>query len=349
MKIFVVDDSAVYRTGVAQALAREPGLEVVGSAQNGKVALDKLKDLEVDLVIVDMEMPVMDGLQFIKEYRRSGKYIPILTFSNLTRSGAAITMEALLAGANDFLPKSFGTSAEDSLETLREHLVPKITQFRTKNRKDKRPVAPAPAPQRTLSRLHCKFPPRVVAIGSSTGGPEALNHFFKNLPPSFRTPILIAQHMPALYTEQLAAALAKVCSLTVREARDGEEIVEGVVYVAPGDYHMVVEPKEYRGVISLNQEARVNFVRPSVDLLFKSVAKVYKERSLAIMLTGMGEDGLKGCQELKKMGSSVIIQDEESSIVWGMPGAVFRAGFYDLVLPLNEIAQVVGEELREVA
>ncbi len=350
MKVFIVDDSIVYRNGVTRALETESDLEVVGTAANGEIALKKLSEISVDLVIVDMEMPVMGGLSFIKEFRKTNKTTSILTFSSLTQTGASITMEALLAGANDFIPKSFESGPTmGSVEALRNHLLPRVRAFQQRRSgasliSDEEKRVGRKKPKKKLFR----FPPKIVCIGSSTGGPEALTRFCRNMPSGFMIPIVIVQHMPPIFTDQLAQTLNKIAPFKVKEAQDKEPIEKGICYIAPGDYHMTIGGTDLNPTVSLNKGERVNFVRPSVDILFSSVAKVFKERSLAIILTGMGEDGCSGCRDLKKYEVPILIQDEITSTVWGMPGAVYRAGLYDGILPVEDIATMFSE-IREVA
>lgn len=357
MKVFVIDDSAMYRRAITEAL-RDPAIEVVGSAINGKMALDRLKNMpDVDLVTCDMEMPEMNGLEFIEQFRAINRTCKILVFSSLSERGAKITIDALLAGANDFLPKSFGKTekAQDPVAALRENLLPKVLQFRNivpsaKAQPEAKVVAPINKKPGAVFEKNAGFVvrPDVVCIGSSTGGPDALKALLTDIAPGFPVPILIAQHMPAMFTKELAKLLDRTCPLTVKEAEEGEEVKPGFVYIAPGDYHMRVRSLGGQKVLVMDQGEKVNFVRPAVDLLFNSVSDVYGKRTLALILTGMGQDGLDGVRYMKEQHNiPVIIQDKASCVVFGMPGAIHEHDLYDQMLPLNQIAGFINKYVTE--
>ncbi len=358
MKVFVIDDSAMYRRAITEAL-RHPDIKVVGSAANGKLALERLKSLpDVNLVTCDMEMPEMNGLEFIEKFRSINRHCKILVFSSLSERGAKITIDALLAGANDFLPKSFGKteSNKDPLAALQENLLPKILQFKSSVLESaampaRKPVAPfKPKVSMPTFQRNAGFTvrPEVVCIGSSTGGPDALKAVLSNLDKCFPVPILIAQHMPAMFTRELAKLLNRTCPLTVKEAEEGEEIKPGFVYIAPGDYHMRVIKMGSKKTLVMDQGEKINFVRPAVDPLFNSVSDVYGKRSLALILTGMGQDGLEGVRYMKENHNiPVVIQNKESCVVFGMPGAIYEHDLYDQILPLSEIAGFINKFISE--
>ena len=367
-KVLIVDDSVVFRKILGEALGRHPGIQVAGSARNGKEAIEKVRLLKPDLVVLDVEMPEMDGLATLDELRRQRLRPGVIMFSTLTSSGAKTTIEALSKGAFDFVAKPTGTGAfAQSVKCIEQELIPRIEAFgQNKNgRKDrfttrrlkKRPVVNRQTTccsheqkraeegiraSRPLSKgVH--FKAEAVAIGVSTGGPNALNQVIPRFPSSFRLPIFLVQHMPPVFTSQLASRLNQKSKLTVVEAQDGMRIRPGTVYVAPGDYHMVVSRKNKAKIIRLTQDPPVNSCRPAVDVLFKSVAEIYGERVVAVVLTGMGHDGFEGAKLLKQKGARIIAQDRQSSVVWGMPKLVAEAGIADRVIPLGNITPTIME------
>lgn len=345
MNVLIVDDSVVFRASISRALEGEKDIQIVGVARNGKIAIEKLKTLKVDLITLDIEMPVMDGIETLKHIRKDNKKIAVLMFSSLTQFGAKKTIEALGLGADDFLSKTAdGAGIDENTEMIKRELVPKILQFvprfvfeaeavplKTK------PTRPAKIQRDTTDILkHTR--PNIICIGSSTGGPEALRKIFSSLRNDNGIPIVVTQHMPPVFTEQLAKMLDRLSSMNIKEAENDEPILTNNCYIAPGDYHMTVDKNKDSYFIRLNQEEKVNHVRPAVDVLFSSIAKVFGQKSMAIILTGMGEDGLQGAKELKVNSVPIIIQDKESSVVWGMPGAIHKEGIQKLVLPLNKMA-----------
>lgn len=350
MNVLIVDDSVFFRSSISRALEGVEDIHVVGTAGNGKIAIDKLKKLPVDLITMDIEMPIMDGIETIKHIRKDNNKIAILVFSTLTRFGAKKTIEALTHGADDFLPKTLdGHSIDENTERIKRELVRKIKQFVPRFtsqspavQKKEASAETKPVPE-DISSLFAHFKPKVICIGSSTGGPEALRKIFTSFRNNIGMPVLIAQHMPPMFTDQLAKMLNRISPMKVKEAENGEQILPNTCYVAPGDYHMIVSKNEDRFYICLHQGEKVNHLRPAVDVLFSSVAEVYGQRSLAIVLTGMGEDGLMGGKALKNKGVPIIIQDQESSVVWGMPGAIFKEGIQQKVLPLEEITNVMNK------
>lgn len=339
IRVLVVDDSVVIRRLVTQALSEDPEIEVVGVAANGRIALDRIPQLNPDVITLDIEMPEMDGLQTLRRLRAEYPKVRAIMFSTLTERGAAVTLEALSLGASDYVAKPANVGSLDvSVKRLRDELLPKIKQFFI------RPAAAARPPQRAAAPSPAGFRPaarerRVVVIGCSTGGPNALSMIFPALPAALPVPIVLVQHMPPLFTRLLAERLEAQSKIQVREAQGGEELQAGVALVAPGDHHMVLQRKGARVVTDLNQEPPENSCRPAADVLFRSVAEIYGGDAVAVVLTGMGQDGLRGIELLKSQGAHVIAQDEASSVVWGMPGFVARAGLADEVTPIEQVAQ----------
>jgi len=339
-KILIVDDAVVVRRTVADIVAADPDLEVSGTASNGRIALTKFAAQPPDLVLLDIEMPEMDGLETLVEMRKLDRRIPILMFSTLTDRGAEATLEALSRGATDYVTKPSNSDIATTSDAVTRELIPKIRALC--HLPWASASAAAPIPHKPVSatppRPHLSiFPAQLIAIGVSTGGPDALARLLPTLPAKLPVPIVIAQHMPPTFTSLLARRLSDRCAIAVKECRSGDLITPGCVFVAPGDFHMIVSAED--GVIRLrvHQGPKENFCRPSVDVLFRSVASVYGAKAMGIILTGMGQDGVKGCEVLHQTGARIIAQDEASSIVWGMPGYVARAGLADKVLPLDQI------------
>lgn len=338
IRVLLADDSVAVRRLLSQTLEKAGDLEVVGAAQHGREALEILGRTNPDLILLDVEMPIMDGIDTLKEIRRRGKATPVLMFSSLTVSGAEATLEALACGANDFVAKPTAAgNVSQAVDYINKELVPKIRQWAVvKQRGPAVRIGPAPeaAPKRTPKSTNAI---EVVVIGSSTGGPNALATVMTNLPANLGAAILIVQHMPVLFTRLLAERLNKFSPLKVKEAKAGDVIRRNEVLIAPGDFHMTVRPSGQHNVIALNQAAPENSCRPAVDVLFRSAASVYGGRALGVVLTGMGKDGLHGAQDLSKAGATLIAQDKQSCVVWGMPRAVSEAGLADAVVPLSEI------------
>ncbi|HEY3742184.1 MAG TPA: chemotaxis response regulator protein-glutamate methylesterase [Bryobacteraceae bacterium] len=340
IRVLIVDDSVVIRQLVTHALESDPALEVAGVAANGSIALAKIAQLNPDAVTLDIEMPEMNGLETLRRIRREYPHLRVIMFSTLTERGASATLEALALGADDYVAKASNEGSLDrSLARLREELIPKIKQFFAVQSAPTRAPAlamPLAPPARRLAT------PSIVAIGVSTGGPAALSKIIPQFPADFAVPILIVQHMPPLFTKLLADRLNDSTPLRVREAVEGAIVRPGDIWIAPGDFHMsaILRGKELR--LRLDQGPPENSCRPAVDVLFASVAAAFGEKVVAVVLTGMGRDGQCGAAQLKARGSSVIVQDEASSVVWGMPGSVVHEGLADAVLPLDEIpAEVI--------
>jgi two-component system chemotaxis response regulator CheB len=363
IRVLVVDDSVVVRRLVADALAGDPAIDVVGTAANGQIAQTKVEQLAPDLVTMDIEMPVMDGIEAVRTLRRTGCTLPIIMFSTLTERGASATLDALAAGATDYVTKPANVgSVQESLASVAQQLVPKIkalvphrgtggagvragslaagsaarpTLTSPRSAAGPRTVQLAPAPEGGPR------PVRAVIVGSSTGGPEALSRVFSAITTPLPVPVIVVQHMPPVFTRQLAARLDRSSGCTVLESGGEEELRPGQVYVAPGDFHLELRPSAAGARTVLTQGPPVNFCRPAVDVLFRSAVRVFGGDLLAVVLTGMGVDGRAGSEDVLAAGGQVIVQDEASSVVWGMPGAVATAGLAHRVLPLAEIATAV--------
>ena len=351
IRVLIVDDSVVIRRLVTHALEQEPLIEVVGASANGVLGLQRIPQVNPDVITLDIEMPEMDGLEMLRHVRHDYPQIRVIMFSTLTERGAAVTLEALSLGADDYVAKASNEGSLDrSLVRLRDDLVPKIKQF-FQMPGTARPVAHATAaPAATAApvftpafRPGLRLQPKVLAIGVSTGGPTALGKVLPELPADFPLPVLVVQHMPPLFTRLLADRLNATCRLAVSEAAHGDAVRPGRILIAPGDYHMKLASQGGAVSIYLDQSTPQNSCRPAVDALFTAVGDVYGGAAIATILTGMGQDGMRGAQTLRARGASVVAQDEASSVVWGMPGAVVNAGLADRVLPLS---QVIPEILR---
>jgi two-component system chemotaxis response regulator CheB len=355
IRVMVVDDSSVIRRLVTQALEQDPAVDVVGSAGNGLIALQRIPQFHPDVLTLDIEMPEMDGLETLRRVRREFPQIRVIMFSTLTERGAAITLEALTLGADDYVAKvSNEGSLDQSMTRLRVELIPKIRQFfhlpgsdarpaQTESVRDaaSRPIRTDPDHSGRISGVPAfraaSIRPKVVVIGVSTGGPSALGEILPQLPSAFPLPVLMVQHMPPLFTRLLAERLNTMCHIPVAEAVHGDLIEPGKILVAPGDFHLKVVSSGEGVRVCLDQSSPENSCRPAVDVLFSSVGSVYGGAVIAVILTGMGQDGLRGAEILRAQGASVLAQDEASSVVWGMPGAVVRAGLADRVLPLDHV------------
>ena len=349
IRVLVVDDAVVVRRMVTDLLSADPDLEVVGTAANGRLALAKLPQLTPDLVTLDIEMPELDGLETLVGLRKAYPRLPVIMFSTLTERGASATLEALARGATDYVTKPANVGSVTLAQArIREELIPRIKALCAHLLP--RPAAPAggprPVPSASLPPVPTRVgpPPRieVVAIGVSTGGPNALAELLPKLPGDFPVPIVIVQHMPPVFTRFLADRLSAASQLAVKEAADGVRLAPGGVWVAPGNFHMLLQ-RDAEGVrVVLTQDPPENSCRPAVDPLFRSAAECFGERVLGVVLTGMGHDGLRGAAEIRRAGGVMIAQDEATSVVWGMPGALVQHQQADLVLPLARIAPEVA-------
>jgi len=335
----VVDDSAIVRGLIVRMLKEDPRIDVAASCSNGEMAVAHAARHPVDVIILDIEMPVLDGLAALPKLLEASPGTSIIMASTLTQRNAAISLRALALGAADYIAKPTSDKLGAS-EAFRRELIEKaITLGSAKAKRTTETVSPrAPARPQLQLRSALVRRPRIIAIGSSTGGPQALLALLGALPATIQCPIVIAQHMPATFTTVLAQHIARGSNRPCSEATDGMEIKPGTICLAPGDYHLQVARESNRCIARLSQTAPENFCRPSVDPLFRSVAQHYGADSCAIVLTGMGSDGCAGARVMAAMGAPVLAQDEASSVVWGMPGAVANAGICSAVLPLTRIA-----------
>lgn len=346
IRVLIVDDAVVIRRLVGDVLGSDPEIEVVGTAANGRIALQKISQCNPDVVTMDVEMPEMNGIETVRELRKTWPRLPVIMFSTLTERGGTATLDALEAGASDYVTKPANVgSVTAGLEAVRRDLIPKIKALAGRvSLPPPRPAAPPAAvlppavrtPVTPLARVTGGID--ILTIGVSTGGPNALAAMLPSLPKSLPVPVVIVQHMPPMFTRLLAERLNAQCGLDVLEGQPGQPVVPGRVYIAPGDYHMVVARQGTRHVLALNQAPPENSCRPAVDVLFRSVVEHFGPRTLGVILTGMGQDGLRGCELIREVGGQVLAQDEATSVVWGMPGFVARAGLADRVLPLDMIA-----------
>lgn len=367
IRVLVTDDSIVLRRLITDVLSSDPEIEVVGTAVNGKNAIDKIPTLKPDIMTLDIEMPIMDGLQTLVELRKRNIKMPVIMFSTLTERGAGATLDALERGASDYVtkPANVGSIAE-SMEAVRSQLVPKI-----KSLTGRAPIVPrarpafggAPPPpgggRLAVPGAAPRLPAQgghdgpsgaaarptgrvdVVAIGISTGGPDALTQVLSALPGNFPAPIVVTQHMPPVFTQLFAQRLDSKSRLRVVEAKNGELLEPGKVLIAPGDYHMRLVKKGTGAAVALDQGPQENYCRPAVDPMFRSVPECYAGNALAVIMTGMGADGHRGAEHIIHAGGSLIVQDEATSVVWGMPGAAVHAGLPCEVLPLGKLAEAI--------
>lgn len=349
IKVILVDDSIVVRRILSDAIMSSDDIEVAATAADGAQALEKINQFLPDAVILDLAMPNMNGVEMLHELRKYNKSLPVIMFSSLTRDGARETFDALSAGANDCVakPANMG-NFQESVRCIKNDLLPKIRKYSQifRGLSEKQFVSPGAAVEKRHISLR-KI--EVVAIGSSTGGPEALARVIGELSGGIGVPILIVQHMPPFFTKLLAERLAVRTKLGVIEAADGMKIEPDRIYIAPGDNHMFVKRNKEDILIGLNQGEPENYCRPSVDVLFRSVAENFRNSSLAVILTGMGSDGTKGCRAIRDSGGMVIVQDRETSVVPSMPGSVMTAGLADGVFPIGKIGQEILRKIRESA
>ena len=349
--ILIVDDAVVVRSRVTKVLSSDPRLEVVGAAANGRIALAKIPQVNPDVVVLDIEMPEMNGLETLTAIRKTYPLLPVIMFSTLTERGAAATLEALSLGATDYATKPSNVDSMDAaIEHIRENLIPKIKVFGSGAATSQMPTVyqkSIVAPTQPLTKKVVSSPGRVevVAIGVSTGGPNALPVVLSEFPADFPIPIVIVQHMPPTFTKLLAKRLASKSQIRVDEAVPRAVLEPGHAWIAPGNFHMIVERNGAGVRIITHQEPPENSCRPAVDVLFRSVAEVYGGSAIAVVLTGMGQDGLRGCECIREVGGQILAQDQASSVVWGMPGLVANTGLADKVLPLDQIG---GEIMRRV-
>lgn len=338
IRALLVDDSAAVRRLLRLALAEDPAVEVAGVAANGRIALAMLDQNLPDIVTLDIEMPELDGLSTLAEIRKRYPQLPVIMFSTLTERGAAATLDALSLGASDYVTKpTFVADPAQAIVSIRSQLIPRIKSL------CQRAERVVPIPKHTPNR----FQPRscgieLLAIGTSTGGPNALADVLSVLPSNFPAPVVVVQHMPATFTRFLAERLSRICRLPVREAVAGIAIRPGEVWIAPGDYHLIVEGTRVQCCLQLLQTPPENSCRPSVDVLFRSAARIFQGTLLAVVMTGMGQDGLRGAQEVHAAGGRIWAQDAASSVVWGMPGFVVQHGLAERVFPLSSLGPEIA-------
>lgn len=345
IKVLVVDDSAFIRKVISRILEKDQGIQVIGTADNGVEALEKIEALRPDVVTMDVEMPRMNGIETLKKIM-STKPLPVIMLSGLTQEGANITLDALNMGACDFITKDSG-NAGVGLFKIEEELLRKVKDVARRRVRMPAPkpeiqIQKKPAIERSSNAMNGEH--EVVSLGASTGGPPALQHILTSLSRSFPVPLVIAQHMPKLFTQSFAERLNNLSQITVKEAENREPLRPGVALVAPGDSHMAVRRKGRQTFVELINDDHYIY-RPSVDLLMDSVARAYDSKVVAVILTGMGSDGLAGFREIRSRRGYVIAQDEETCVVYGMPRVVIEAQLADAVLPIQKIPEEIVKVL----
>lgn len=360
LKVLIVDDTIVYRKIVSDVLTEIPFVEVVGTAHNGKAALTKIASLKPDLLTLDIEMPEMNGLKVLEELKQRGSEVGVIMLSTLTLEGGALTMKALELGAFDFIPKPSADTMAENRQIVKNAMIPILKEF-MRNRSI-RSILHSKAPAKTFKKYDpltsnkpaakslrvfktsiLKSKSEIVAIGISTGGPKALAEMLPQIPINVGVPILIVQHMPPVFTQSLATSLNSKCEIQVKEAIDGEPVEPNIAYIAPGGKQMKIEAGSdgKKRIIKITNDPPENSCRPSADYLFRSVADHYVGRATGVIMTGMGIDGTKGLQQMKENGATVIAQNENSCVVYGMPKIPIESGLADIVSPLNRIASEI--------
>lgn len=370
LRVLVVDDTIVYRRILSTIIEELPGTELAATAPNGKIALAKMETAEVDLVLLDVEMPVLDGLKTLEVIRERFPEVGVIMISGANTSAAGTTIRALERGAIDFVPKPEGADPEESQRQLAQHIKRLVQLFQTRralrpgrrNAVDRLPAGtrtperpapppPAPAPRSAPERYAGKRPTRIelVVIGVSTGGPNALKEVVPRLKADLNVPVLIVQHMPPVFTASLAESLGRKSVLPVREAQEGEVVLPNTVLIAPGGKHMVIRQDPSRGdghVVALNENPPEQNCRPSVNVLFRSASTYFGGKILAVVMTGMGEDGCEGVRAMKRQGCICLTQEESTCVVYGMPRAVDEAGLSDASVPLDQMAERIHQLVR---
>ncbi len=358
IRVLVVDDTVLYRKIVSDVLAELPDVEVVGAAHNGKAALTKIKILKPDLMTLDIEMPEMNGLQVLEHLRRQKADMGVIMLSTLTQEGGAMTMKALELGAFDFIPKPQSGTMADNRAAIKKALAPMVRAFARSRTirgilgRSTRPVAKTTAKvtRPAVAKKSGVYAGKssIVAIGISTGGPNALARMLPMLPPDLGVPILIVQHMPPVFTQSLARSLNAKCGIKVKEAENGEPVLPSTAYIAPGGKQMklVAGADGKRRVIKITDDPPENSCKPSADYLFRSVADHYIGRATGVIMTGMGSDGSAGLKLMKKNGAFIIAQDASTCVVYGMPKEPTEAGIVDVVAPLDRIAEEIVKTVK---
>jgi two-component system chemotaxis response regulator CheB len=343
IRILVADNSAVARKEISQMLGADPELDVVATASTGRLTLERVGQLLPDILVLELAIPDVSGLDVLKALRKQAPYLPVLVFSSLTESAGNVTLDALALGASDYVTKP---PAGGALERARETLITKIKELYARNRNEMQRALAARGTEPV------KIPPRqprvgVVVVGASTGGPNMLTEVLSTLPAELPVPVLVAQHMPPVFTKLFAERLNTVCRLRVREAVGGEAIRAGQVWIAPGDFHLALTREGPQVRLLTHQGPLENSCRPAVDVLFRSAALTYGSGVLAVVMTGMGQDGLKGCQAVSQAGGQLVVQDPNTCIIGSMPRAVIQAGLSPQVVPLQELgAEIVRRATR---
>lgn len=346
MRVLIVDDSVVFRSQIKAALSAVPGLEIVGSAANGKLALAQLKQSPIDLMTLDLEMPEMNGLETLKEIRRLGLKVRVIMFSSMTQRGGEAALEALRLGADDVVakPSSGNVSLEGAAQSIAEQLVPRVKQFLV----DQVSLSTDKVQKANYGKKELRsFTPSVIVIGASTGGPRAIEEIFADIRGPYRVPVLIVQHMPPVFTKCLADRISQATGVQADEAKHMEPLLKNRIYVAPGDFHMSLASSNGTIYLQLDQGPQQNMVRPAVDPLFETAAIHFRQNVMGFVLTGMGEDGLRGARAIKQAGGGMMIQNKESCVVFGMPGAIFRDGCFDQVANPQDIKSLLAKMLKE--
>lgn len=367
-RVMVVDDSAVIRGFIARWLEEDPEISVVNTASNGEIAVKTIRSSRAEVVVLDIEMPVMDGLTALPKLIAEVPDIKIVMASTLTERNADISLRAMAMGAADYIPKPETNREVGSSDFFRRDLVAKVRALAASRRRDRGEALPSDrrygaavksAPDIAVGRgavgdfsprvaaeeislvKPSPIPPRILGVGASTGGPQALGKFFKDIAPNLKIPVLVTQHMPATFTTMLAEHMGKASGLPTTEGKNGDSLEPGHIYIAPGGFHMKIVSDGVRKRIKLTEDPPEHFCRPSVNPMFQSIAREYGTAALCVMLTGMGADGVEGAKQVVEGGGTLLAQDEASSVVWGMPGAVATAGICSSVLPIDEIGSEV--------
>ena len=352
IRILIVDDTALYRQVIRNVLSEMPGVAIVGTAKDGVDALEKIEELNPDLLTLDVQMPGMDGIEVLRRIRRRRVRPGVIMVSSFTSEGAQVTTDALLEGAFDFILKPSGRDSGDNRRRLRDAFNEKIAAFRdTAQRKKNRSLHVEQEPAAAIDQVIAKSPTvksgcRAVLLGTSTGGPAALKIVLPKLPATVSTPVLVVQHMPAEFTRSLAKRLDEMCPLKVIEATDGVTLRAGIVMVAPGGKQLKLERNEQHVIARLTNDPPENGCRPSVDYLFRSATEAFNGKVLGVIMTGMGRDGAQGCSEIKRRGGCVFAQHENGCAVYGMPKATIDEGLADRVLPLGRIGPAIVRYLK---
>jgi len=343
-RVLIVDDSALVRGVISELLSLDSSIDVVGTAVDPYDARDKIKQLKPDVLTLDIEMPRMDGITFLKNLMKLNP-MPVVMLSTLTHEGADATLQSLELGAIDYIPKPANDKSDVYFEQFQAELVEKVkTAAGTASKLKFRRSHQGQQPQITQQPLSAKARNHIIAIGSSTGGTEALHEILSALPQNM-PPIIVTQHIPASFSSRFAARLDRNCALTVVEAKEGDTLKPGYVYIAPGDNHLCIKQNGHEFRCVLDDQGLVNRHKPSVEVMFNSLAAMDQRNITTVMLTGMGEDGALAMKSLVDKGAYSIVQDEATSMVWGMPGAVVKLGAAKEVVPLHQIAQKLVQQL----